>query len=168
VQTPALAVTGLRKAYGQVVALDDVSFKVPPGSVLGLLGPNGSGKTTTVSILSTTLRPDAGLDEADALADHIIILDRGRVVGAVAASLAWSAGILALLAAIAALTYWHMAAPDHLRNRAPRPRCRRQVEIGGVAVGHPQPAQPPGALGDRPRITGQVGFPASGVRRAAA
>ena len=59
-KTPAIAVTGLRKAYGQVVALDDVSFKVPPGSVLGLLGPNGSGKTTTVSVLSTTLRPDAG------------------------------------------------------------------------------------------------------------
>ena len=40
-------------------ALDGLSLAVPAGSVLGLLGPNGSGKTTTVSILATSLRPDA-------------------------------------------------------------------------------------------------------------
>jgi daunorubicin resistance ABC transporter ATP-binding subunit len=57
---PAIEVVGLRKAFGQVTALDGLSFQVPPGSVLGLLGPNGSGKTTAVSILSTSLRPDAG------------------------------------------------------------------------------------------------------------
>jgi ABC-2 type transport system ATP-binding protein len=56
----AVEVDGLRKAFGAVLALDGLSFRVPPGSVLGLLGPNGSGKTTTVSILSTALRPDAG------------------------------------------------------------------------------------------------------------
>ncbi len=58
--SPAIAVTGLRKRYGEVVALDGVSFEVADGTVLGLLGPNGSGKTTAVSILSTALRPDAG------------------------------------------------------------------------------------------------------------
>jgi ABC-2 type transport system ATP-binding protein len=58
--SPAISVTGLRKTYGHVVALDEVSFEVASGSVLGLLGPNGSGKTTAVSILSTALRPDAG------------------------------------------------------------------------------------------------------------
>src|ERR1700760_4248383 len=56
----AVEVDGLRKAFGAVLALDGLSFLVPPGSVLGLLGPNGSGKTTTVSILATALRPDAG------------------------------------------------------------------------------------------------------------
>jgi len=56
----AIEVTGLAKAYGKVVALDGVSFEVGSGAVCGLLGPNGSGKTTTVSILSTALRPDAG------------------------------------------------------------------------------------------------------------
>ncbi|MHB1533483.1 MAG: ATP-binding cassette domain-containing protein [Acidimicrobiales bacterium] len=55
-----IEVTGLAKAYGEVVALDGVSFTVAAGTVCGLLGPNGSGKTTTVSILSTALRPDAG------------------------------------------------------------------------------------------------------------
>jgi ABC-2 type transport system ATP-binding protein len=56
----AVEARGLRKAFGQVQALDGLSLAVPAGSVLGLLGPNGSGKTTTVSILATALRPDAG------------------------------------------------------------------------------------------------------------
>ena len=56
----AIAASGLRKAFGQVTALDGLSFEAPAGTVLGLLGPNGSGKTTTVSILSTALRADAG------------------------------------------------------------------------------------------------------------
>ncbi|MDA8034909.1 MAG: ATP-binding cassette domain-containing protein [Actinomycetota bacterium] len=50
----------MHKTYGDVVALDEVSFEVADSTVLGLLGPNGSGKTTAVSILSTALRPDAG------------------------------------------------------------------------------------------------------------
>jgi ABC-2 type transport system ATP-binding protein len=57
---PAIMVRNLRKRYRQVVALDGLSLAVPPGSITGLLGPNGSGKTTTVSILSTALRPDGG------------------------------------------------------------------------------------------------------------
>jgi ABC-2 type transport system ATP-binding protein len=57
---PAVEARGLRKAFGEVQALDGLSLAVPAGSVLGLLGPNGSGKTTTVSILATSLRPDAG------------------------------------------------------------------------------------------------------------
>jgi ABC-2 type transport system ATP-binding protein len=57
---PTVEACGLRKAFGGVQALDGLSLAVPAGSVLGLLGPNGSGKTTTVSILATLLRPDAG------------------------------------------------------------------------------------------------------------
>src|SRR5215472_15443562 len=57
---PAIEADGLSKNFGEVVALDGLSFGVPAGSVLGLLGPNGSGKTTTVSILSTALRQDGG------------------------------------------------------------------------------------------------------------
>jgi ABC-2 type transport system ATP-binding protein len=58
--SPPIQAEGLRKTFGKVTALDGLSFQVPAGSVLGLLGPNGSGKTTAVSILSTSLRPDAG------------------------------------------------------------------------------------------------------------
>jgi daunorubicin resistance ABC transporter ATP-binding subunit len=56
----AVEAHSLRKAFGEVQALDGLSLAVPAGSVLGLLGPNGSGKTTTVSILATSLRPDTG------------------------------------------------------------------------------------------------------------
>src|SRR5438552_15627230 len=57
---PAIAVEGLQKRFGDVVALDGIDFIVPAGTVLGLLGPNGAGKTTTVRVLTTTVRPDAG------------------------------------------------------------------------------------------------------------
>ena len=56
----AVEACDLRKAFGDVQALDGLSLAVPAGTVLGLLGPNGSGKTTTVSILATSLRPDSG------------------------------------------------------------------------------------------------------------
>jgi len=51
---------GLRKRYGDGVALDGFDLRVEPGTVCGLLGPNGAGKTTAVRILTTLLRPDAG------------------------------------------------------------------------------------------------------------
>jgi ABC-2 type transport system ATP-binding protein len=57
---PAIAVAGLRKRFGDVVALDGIDFQVPPATVFGLLGPNGAGKTTAVRALTTILRPDAG------------------------------------------------------------------------------------------------------------
>ncbi|WP_373234052.1 ATP-binding cassette domain-containing protein [Mycobacterium marinum] len=56
----AVEVRGVRKAFGDVVALNDISFEVGRGEVIGLLGPNGAGKTTMVDILSTLTRPDAG------------------------------------------------------------------------------------------------------------
>jgi ABC-2 type transport system ATP-binding protein len=49
------------KSFGKVRALDKLSFKVDPGTVFTLLGPNGSGKTTIVRILTTLLRPDSGI-----------------------------------------------------------------------------------------------------------
>ena len=56
----AISVTGLRKSFGDVRALDGVDLEVPTGTVLGLLGPNGAGKTTAVRVLATLLKPDAG------------------------------------------------------------------------------------------------------------
>ena len=55
-----LSVKGLSKSYGQVRALNDVSFDVPPGSVFGILGPNGSGKTTLLGIVMDVLRANKG------------------------------------------------------------------------------------------------------------
>src|SRR6266540_343961 len=56
----AVVVEGLRKRFGDVVALDGIDFEVARGTVFGLLGPNGAGKTTAVRVLATVLRPDAG------------------------------------------------------------------------------------------------------------
>jgi ABC-2 type transport system ATP-binding protein len=53
-------VRGLRKSFGDHVALDGIDLDVAAGSVFALLGPNGAGKTTTLKILSAYLRPDAG------------------------------------------------------------------------------------------------------------
>ncbi|HZL98830.1 MAG TPA: ATP-binding cassette domain-containing protein, partial [Planctomycetota bacterium] len=57
---PVVTVAGLSKSYGPVKAVDDVSFAVEPGDVFGLLGPNGSGKTTTLACMLGLLRYDAG------------------------------------------------------------------------------------------------------------
>jgi ABC-2 type transport system ATP-binding protein len=56
----AVVVTGLRKSYGDHLVLDGIDLNVAEGTVFALLGPNGSGKTTTVRILSTLLPADAG------------------------------------------------------------------------------------------------------------
>jgi putative spermidine/putrescine transport system ATP-binding protein len=56
---------GLRKAYGQVVALDGIDFEVRPGEFFTMLGPSGSGKTTTLRLIAGFERPDAGTVELD-------------------------------------------------------------------------------------------------------
>jgi ABC-2 type transport system ATP-binding protein len=56
----ALAIRGLRKAFGPTVAVDDVDLDVRSGSFFGFVGPNGAGKTTTLSMITGLLRPDAG------------------------------------------------------------------------------------------------------------
>jgi ABC-2 type transport system ATP-binding protein len=60
---PALRVTGLRKSYGDVVAVDGLDLTVGAGECFGLLGPNGAGKTTTIEICEGLTEPDAGVVE---------------------------------------------------------------------------------------------------------
>ena len=59
-QSPALRVQGLTKRFGNFVAVDSVNFEVQRGEVIGYLGPNGSGKTTTIRMLCGLLVPTAG------------------------------------------------------------------------------------------------------------
>jgi ABC-2 type transport system ATP-binding protein len=56
----AIAVSGLRKAYGDKVVLDGIDFDVRAGTVFSMLGPNGAGKTTTVNVLTTLMKADGG------------------------------------------------------------------------------------------------------------
>ncbi|WBB59273.1 ABC transporter ATP-binding protein [Streptomyces sp. WMMC500] len=58
--TAAISVTDLRKRYGDVRAVDGVSFEVREGEFFGLLGPNGAGKTTTLEMIEGLRRPDEG------------------------------------------------------------------------------------------------------------
>ena len=69
-----IEIQGLRKKFGTVEAVRDVSFSASDGSVAGLLGPNGAGKTTTLRMLSGLMRADAGticVDNGDVVADPI-------------------------------------------------------------------------------------------------
>jgi len=61
--SPAIKVSGITKAFGEVRAVDGVSFSVDRGEFFGLLGPNGAGKTTLVRILTGQLSPDKGEGE---------------------------------------------------------------------------------------------------------
>src|SRR5690606_33859782 len=55
-----LSVRAARKAFGGLVAVNDVSFDVRQGELLGLIGPNGSGKTTMLNLISGALKPTSG------------------------------------------------------------------------------------------------------------
>ncbi len=70
--TPAIAVSGLMKRFGQLRAVDRLSFEVHPGEIFGLVGPDGAGKTTTLRILAGVLAADAG---AVTIAGHNVLQD---------------------------------------------------------------------------------------------
>lgn len=72
-----IEVDGIQKSFGEVAAVQDVTFKASDGEITGLLGPNGAGKTTTLRILYTLLQPDSGyarIDGLDTVADRRKVL----------------------------------------------------------------------------------------------
>ncbi len=75
---PVLSVTGLRRLYGEAVAVDGISFEVRPGEIVGLLGPNGAGKSTTIHMLLGVLAPTAGTVRVDGVD---LGQDRSRALG---------------------------------------------------------------------------------------
>ncbi len=56
----SVSVSSVRKSFGSVTAVSDVSFDVNPGEIFGLLGPNGAGKTTTIRMMLDIFKPDSG------------------------------------------------------------------------------------------------------------
>jgi daunorubicin resistance ABC transporter ATP-binding subunit len=84
----AVEVEGLRKRFGDVVALDGLDLRIEPGTVFGLLGPNGAGKTTLVRILATLLPADAGRAEVlghDVVRESLAVRRRIGLAGQFAA-----------------------------------------------------------------------------------
>ncbi len=73
---PLLSVEGLRKSFGALLVVDDVSFDVAGGEVLGVMGPNGAGKTTILNLVTGALAADAGAIRLDG-----VDLTRRGVVG---------------------------------------------------------------------------------------
>jgi ABC-2 type transport system ATP-binding protein len=59
-EPPPIEVRGLTKRYGSTIAVDDLTFSIPPGRITGFLGPNGAGKTTTLRALLGLVHPTAG------------------------------------------------------------------------------------------------------------
>ncbi|PPT05195.1 ABC-type multidrug transport system ATPase component [Geitlerinema sp. FC II] len=72
---PAVLIENLKKSYGDIEAVKDVSFDIEPGEIFGLLGPNGAGKTTTIRCLCTLTNPDSGRIEVSGIS----VLDKPRV-----------------------------------------------------------------------------------------
>jgi ABC-2 type transport system ATP-binding protein len=70
----ALAVRGVTRRFGDLTAVDDVSFEIQRGEILGFIGPNGAGKTTTMRICATLDLPDEG----DVLVDGLSVLGHPR------------------------------------------------------------------------------------------
>jgi len=75
--TDAIVLRGIRKTYDATIAVDDLSLAVPGGSIYGFIGPNGSGKTTTIRMIMNILLPDRG--EIEVLGERSTRAARDRV-----------------------------------------------------------------------------------------
>ena len=109
-EPPILDVTGVRKAFGGVRAVDDVAFALPRGEISALIGPNGAGKTTFFNILSGQLMADAGT-----------VRFRGRALAGLSPWAIWALGIsrtfqiTATFASLSVLENVQIARLSHVR-----------------------------------------------------
>jgi ABC-2 type transport system ATP-binding protein len=117
-----IEVAGLSKRFGEVLAVDELSFTVEPGCVTGFLGPNGAGKTTTLRMLLGLVKPDAGRARIGAV-DYVDLPAPAATVGAALES-----------------TGFHPARTgrDHLRiyctvNGLPHRRADEVLEVVGLS-----------------------------------
>ena len=82
-ETAAIQTHGLTRRFGELTAVDDVTFSVAPGQFFGFLGPNGAGKSTTIKMLTGLLEPSAGTIEILGKPFQCRALDLKRQIGVV-------------------------------------------------------------------------------------
>jgi ABC-type branched-subunit amino acid transport system ATPase component len=90
----AVEISHLRKTYGNLVAVDDVSVSVAEGEIFGILGPNGAGKTTAIECAIGLREPDAGQAGVQRHGQYMVVTGTGDLVNAVILALA-TAGVTA-------------------------------------------------------------------------
>ena len=121
-----IEVEQLRKSYGELTAVDGVSFTARPGEIFGLLGPNGAGKTTTIGCISGLLTPTAG---------HVRVMGHDVVREGVAARqvlgvVPQEIALYEELSAVENLNYWGGA--QGMRQPLLRHRIEKVLEITGL------------------------------------
>ncbi|MFF8600335.1 ATP-binding cassette domain-containing protein [Streptomyces sp. NPDC015232] len=129
--TYAVLSEGLEKRYGEVRALRGLDLAVPEGTVCGLLGRNGAGKTTAVRVLTTLVRPDAG---SARVAGHDVVRDPAGVRGRIAVTGQYAS------------VDGDLTGAENLRLfarllRAPRPRADELLERFGLTEAAGRPAR---------------------------
>ena len=121
-----IEVEQLRKTFGDLTAVDSVSFAAQPGEIFGLLGPNGAGKTTTIGCISGLLTPTAGRVRVDG---HDVVRDgtaARRVLGVVPQEIS----LYADLSAAENLRYW--GGVQGMRGAFLRERIQKVLEVTGL------------------------------------
>ncbi|MGB8861548.1 MAG: ATP-binding cassette domain-containing protein [Ilumatobacteraceae bacterium] len=152
---PAILAEDLRKTYGDVVAVDRISLAVPRGSVLGLLGANGAGKTTMVRMLTTVLKPDSGKGSVNGfdvlhqpqavrrsigLAGQYAAVDEnltGRENLVLVGRLTHMAKAAARQRAVELLDQFHLTDAGDRPVRTYSGGMRRRLDLGAALVAHP-------------------------------
>jgi len=127
----SITVRNLVKRYGDLAAINDISFEVKTGEILGFLGPNGAGKTTTMKIITCYMPPTSGTVEVDGLDNAERSLEVRRKIG-------YLPEMNPLYHDMNALDYLEYSAQLHgLRGAAVQQRIREMVQVCGLeAVRH--------------------------------
>jgi ABC-2 type transport system ATP-binding protein len=124
---PMLECRGLRRRYGDLIAVDGVGFQISPGETYGLLGPNGAGKTTTISIVAGLLDRDDGEVTVDGRPMSSHTVRAKAAIGYVPQDLAIYPDLSARENLMFFARLYGMSAPDAKR------RCAEVLELTGLA-----------------------------------
>src|SRR5215469_11131101 len=121
-----IQVAGLRRIYGSVVAVEDLTFTARPSEIFGLLGPNGAGKTTSIRCISGLLKPTSG---KVSVMGHDMASD-GRRARMALGLVPQEVALYDDLSATENLSYWGGA--QQMRGRALRDRVAEVLALAGL------------------------------------